>query len=291
MSLKREITRRMSATNEEEVALESFSDDDDNDDNDDDKSKSKNKAGSDGKSAAQQRLFNARLRLNEARKRNHQQVIEENKRAHSDAEAAARERRRAWQAKQDELRKEAEARGLDPERAKLLHTTAYAAERKTRADADAAAQRFDWDMYNDDAVARRHQKLVDAQFKPHPKKRRSAAAAAGNDDDDDRGDDDHAAAAAGQPAVLDAADALDPARNAALFRPSAPREQALNKLVDALHAGAEKRAQFSRRRTEHEEADVDYLNTKNKLFNKKLSKAFDSYSADIRQNLERGSAV
>jgi hypothetical protein len=36
---------------------------------------------------------------------------------------------------------------------------------------------------------------------------------------------------------------------------------------------------------------VDYINSKNKKFNKAISKAFDKYSASIQQNLERGTAL
>jgi pre-mRNA-splicing factor SYF2 len=266
--------------NDEEVALESFSDDDD-------AANATTTSSASTTSTAQQRLFNARLRLNEARKRNHQQVLDEAKRSRTDADAAARERRRQWHAKQAELSADAEARGLSAERAKLLHTTAFVAERSGAAkkarrsanddnDDDDDAAHFEWDLFNENTHARHHQKLVAAHL---AKSGAPAATDAATD------------AANTAAAEIDAAAALDPTLNPALLRSSAPRTLALNKLVDVLHAGAEKRAQFSRRRTEHEEADVDYINAKNKTFNKKLAKAYDAYSADIRQSLERGSAI
>jgi pre-mRNA-splicing factor SYF2 len=271
------------AANDEEVALDSFSDDDD------DANATTATTTTTTTTTAQQRLFNARLRLNEARKRNHQQVLDEAKRARTDADAAARERRRQWLAKQAELTADAEARGLSAERAKLLHTTAFAAERSAASkkarraaanddfadDDDADTAHFEWDLFNENTHARHHQKLVAAHLA-------KSGAPAPND---------NAGADADAAADIDAAAALDPTLNPALLRSSAPRTLALNKLVDVLHAGAEKRAQFSRRRTEHEEADVDYINAKNKTFNKKLAKAYDAYSADIRQSLERGSAI
>lgn len=217
-------------------------------------------------------------------------MIEENKRSRVDANAEAKEKRRQWREKQEELKKEAAERGLDPERAKLLNTTAAVAERQSRAHGE--KKYFEWDMFNDDAQFRHHKKLVNKSL-PDAKKPRTATAADDDDGDDNAADDAVAAAhiSAAQADDADAAAALDPAQNAALGRSSVPREQALNRLVDTLHASAEKRAQFSRRRTEHEEADVDYINSKNKIFNKKLAKAYDSYSVEIRQNLERGSAI
>jgi pre-mRNA-splicing factor SYF2 len=53
----------------------------------------------------------------------------------------------------------------------------------------------------------------------------------------------------------------------------------------------EARGKFSRRRTEYEGADVDYINDRNKHFNKKIKRAFDKYTVEIRQNLERGTAL
>jgi pre-mRNA-splicing factor SYF2 len=188
-------------------------------------------------------------------------------------------------------RAEERSRGarLDPERAKLLHTTAAVAEKQAAKSGE--KKYYDWDMFNDDAQFRHHKKLINKSL-PNAKKPRTARA----DDDDD--DNDAAAVAdsdvpvsAAQADDSDAAIALDPSHNAVLGRSAAPREQALNRLVDSLHASAEKRSQFSRRRTEHEEADVDYINEKNKIFNKKLAKSYDAYSVEIRQNLERGSAI
>jgi pre-mRNA-splicing factor SYF2 len=53
----------------------------------------------------------------------------------------------------------------------------------------------------------------------------------------------------------------------------------------------ENRAKFSKRRISVEGADVDYINDKNAGFNKKIKRAFDKYTVEIRQNLERGTAI
>ena len=58
-----------------------------------------------------------------------------------------------------------------------------------------------------------------------------------------------------------------------------------------LNHRIEKRSKFSRRRTHDEEADIDYINDRNAKFNKKLERFYGQYTTEIKQNLERGTAV
>ena len=53
----------------------------------------------------------------------------------------------------------------------------------------------------------------------------------------------------------------------------------------------DKRAKFSRRRAHDDGADVDYINERNMKFNKKLERFYGNYTKDIKDNLERGTAV
>lgn len=46
-----------------------------------------------------------------------------------------------------------------------------------------------------------------------------------------------------------------------------------------------------RNRVEFEQEDVSYINQRNKRFNQKISRNFDKHTAEIRQNLERGTAL
>jgi len=52
-----------------------------------------------------------------------------------------------------------------------------------------------------------------------------------------------------------------------------------------------KRAKYSRRRPYDEDADIDYINERNMKFNKKLERFYGKYTAEIKQNLERGTAI
>uniref|UniRef100_A0A7S4F4C0 Pre-mRNA-splicing factor SYF2 n=1 Tax=Chrysotila carterae TaxID=13221 RepID=A0A7S4F4C0_CHRCT len=62
-------------------------------------------------------------------------------------------------------------------------------------------------------------------------------------------------------------------------------------LVDDMHEAALRRAEWSRRRTFDEARDVTYINKRNEIYNKKIERAFDPYTAEIKANLERGTAL
>ena len=58
-----------------------------------------------------------------------------------------------------------------------------------------------------------------------------------------------------------------------------------------LRGRIEKRAKYSRRRLHDDDADIDYINERNMKFNKKLERFYGPYTQEIKQNLERGTAV
>jgi hypothetical protein len=52
-----------------------------------------------------------------------------------------------------------------------------------------------------------------------------------------------------------------------------------------------RRQQFSRRRRFNEDEDINYINERNRVFNKKLKRFYDPYTSEIKNNLERGTAL
>lgn len=68
-------------------------------------------------------------------------------------------------------------------------------------------------------------------------------------------------------------------------------ESKKDRMVKELQARQEKREQFSRRRQFNEDEDVTYINDFNRTFNKKVGRAFDKYTKEIKANLERGTAL
>lgn len=66
---------------------------------------------------------------------------------------------------------------------------------------------------------------------------------------------------------------------------------AVDNMVKDLEDQIEKRKKFSRRRMHNDEADIDYINEKNRRLNKKLAMYYDPYTSEIKQALERGTAI
>lgn len=73
--------------------------------------------------------------------------------------------------------------------------------------------------------------------------------------------------------------------------PSSPDSTPSLPLSSHLTRRDARTAKFSRRRAESESADVDYINDRNKHFNKKIERAFGEHTKDIKANLERGTAL
>lgn len=70
-----------------------------------------------------------------------------------------------------------------------------------------------------------------------------------------------------------------------------PSQEKVESMVNDLLDKQEKRNKFSRRRGENEDDGVDYINDRNKHFNKKIERAFGEYTKVIKENLERGTAI
>ncbi len=62
-------------------------------------------------------------------------------------------------------------------------------------------------------------------------------------------------------------------------------------MVAELAERDRKRADYSRRRAHRADTAVDFINARNEHFNKKLDRAFGRHTAEIRANLERGTAL
>ena len=68
-------------------------------------------------------------------------------------------------------------------------------------------------------------------------------------------------------------------------------EVAMDKMAADVEAQIAKRDKFSRRRAVDDDADIDYINERNMQFNKKLERFYNVHTKDIKDNLERGTAV
>ena len=70
-----------------------------------------------------------------------------------------------------------------------------------------------------------------------------------------------------------------------------PSQEAVQRLAQTIEKQDQRRAGFSRRRAFNEDDEVTYINDRNMHFNKKIARSFDKYTAEIKANFERGTAL
>ncbi|KAG9103333.1 hypothetical protein FRC06_011389 [Ceratobasidium sp. 370] len=79
--------------------------------------------------------------------------------------------------------------------------------------------------------------------------------------------------------------------NTLLYGDNKPSEEAIDRVVGKLNLDIDKRAKFSRKRANEEEGDITYINERNRVFNKKIARFYDKYTAETRASFERGTAL
>ncbi|CDU23842.1 related to SYF2-pre-mRNA-splicing factor [Sporisorium scitamineum] len=70
-----------------------------------------------------------------------------------------------------------------------------------------------------------------------------------------------------------------------------PSDDAIDRVVNHLNHEKQLIQNRSRRRNEDADAEVNYINDSNRHFNKKLKRFYDKQTQEIRENLERGTAL
>ena len=68
-------------------------------------------------------------------------------------------------------------------------------------------------------------------------------------------------------------------------------EENIDRMVKELEEKQRRGKEWSRRRKHYDDRDVDSINDRNKVFNRKVDRAFGSFTQEIRNNLERGTAL
>lgn len=199
----------------------------------------------------------------EARVQNHQEVIAEDARKKLPANYESRKRQAEWLLNDQKARKDASEQGLNYDRVKLLNVSAIEAEnfekKKKKKNPDVGFSDFEA------ATVRQYNRLIKNMG---PK----------DMDHYEEQKDKYGAAFYGGKHVI-------------LHGLHEDRPQAIDNMVKDLEAQISKREKYSRRRTHNDDADIDYINERNAKFNKKLDRFYGEHTAEIKQNLERGTAV
>ncbi|KAK4327590.1 hypothetical protein Pmani_001947 [Petrolisthes manimaculis] len=212
--------------------------------------------------------FKARLaklngKRNEASKLNHKEVVEEDRIKQMPKNYAKKRERLEAEYEQDKRREAAEEEGKDYDRLQLLNVGADEAERwerrKKKKNPDQGFSTFE------DATIRQYKRLInnkkiDMEDYERERERLGDAAFYG-------------------------------ANNTTVIGLHHDSKDAIDSMVDDLEKQISKRERYSRRRIYDDDADINFINERNMKFNKKLERFYGGYTEEIKQNLERGTAV
>ncbi|KAJ3116546.1 hypothetical protein HK100_001039 [Physocladia obscura] len=187
------------------------------------------------------------------------------------------------------LRVEAEEKGEDYERQRALGYSAEAVERYEEKEEE-KRRRAEGAVFADfaQAAANKYTKLTDALAREH----NNTTTANNNKPYADAALVAHVASAiASSSSSTSLNSSIDPNAAAYAALANVPSKLAVSKLVKDLEKQAEARKTFSKRRAHDPDADVTYINERNMRFNKKIARAYDKHTAEIKQAFERGTAL
>ncbi|XP_013103409.1 pre-mRNA-splicing factor Syf2 [Stomoxys calcitrans] len=210
-----------------------------------------------------ERLRNLHKLRQEARTHNHQEVIAEDARKKLPNNWEARKRQADWLLADEKAREEAKAEGQDYDRLKLLEVSAIDAEKiekkKKKQNPDLGFSTFEAQ------TARQYNRLVKNMPARDMAKYEKQKAELG--------------------------EAFYGCPNTIIHGLVKDTPSAINNMVKDLEQQIDRRKKYSRRRIYNDDADVDFINERNSKFNKKLERFYGEHTAEIKQNLERGTAI
>jgi len=201
---------------------------------------------------------------NESRQLNHAEVVEEDRRSKEPKNMEVRKRRAAYLLEEEEFKAKCEAEGKDWKREQLRYRGADVAEaidkqKRSKTDPDKGFSSYE------EASFRKYNQLV-KQIKPDLNAYNATKESVGEE-------------------------AFYADANTYVHGMHKDTPEALERLSKDIKDQEEKRQKYSRRRAHDEDSDIDYINERNMKFNQKLERFYGSYTKDIKDNLERGTAV
>lgn len=218
--------------------------------------------------ALRQRMRKLKLKMNQARQLNKQEVLKEGERLGS-VEGATKARKRQqmqdkkaqeaeWKARNSKALEVAKASGVDGKY--LVEQADTSIQKATRKQDKAVAHMYSAnDFHNPQGMHRNYERSLKSVPRSH-------------------GEGDGAEGT------------FDPTMNPADEAREREGARGLANELKRREVKAEK-TRKRRERTEFEGEDVTYINQRNKRFNQKISRNYDKHTAEIRQNLERGTAL
>jgi cyclophilin family peptidyl-prolyl cis-trans isomerase len=220
--------------------------------------------------ALRQRMRKLKMKMNQARQLNQQEVLREGERLGS-VEGAAKARKRQmmqdkkakeqeWKARNSKAIEMAATSGVDGKY--LVEQADTSLKKALRKEEKAVANEFDInDYYNPQGMHRNYERNL-----------KSLSHAAG-------------------PLPQDGSDSISTFDPTMHISDEKRERLGARNLANEMKRRIEKQQQSKRDRVEFEGEDVSYINQRNKRFNQKIARNYDKATAEIRQNLERGTAL
>lgn len=191
-------------------------------------------------------------KITEAKNLNNKAVIEENTNV-QDVDKARKLKRQEWLQEREKTKKKLIEQGVPENKLYTLESIHRNELQKEQAMKKAKNETFGWDVFNNEAYYRAHKKrLRDMPFDK---------------------------------------ELYEEQMKNGIDMSKIDTEERKNLLKNDIEQQQEKRNKFSRRRNFYEDQNVDYINERNRKFNKKLERFFGKDSAEIKANLERGTAI
>eukprot|EP01083_Nonionella_stella_P056348 148419_1 len=203
------------------------------------------------------KLLELRMKRNEARKLNKKAIIEEHNKLNKSDHQISKEKHEKYEKKTKKRKREMMETYRDPNLSILYESAEYA--HNMKANKKRKTEIFGWNVFNDDTLYAAYNKRI--------------AKMDGNSG-----------------YVKDTKQLVD-VNSLSYAQPCNDEEDDIDHMVTELNQQIAKRNKFQRRRTYYQDADVSYINKRNMVFNKKVERAYSQYTAEIRANLERGTAL
>ncbi|KAF8693975.1 hypothetical protein AX14_002227 [Amanita brunnescens Koide BX004] len=241
------------------------------------------------------KLARLRQKFATSSRENRQSLIEETTKARLTARETARLERQRKLAETLRQKVEAEERGENIERAKNWEWTIEENEEWEKKLAR-KKRRADYEFHDDAHAARRRYKkdldLIKPDLEAYNRQKEAAlglAPGALKSFDPTQASSMQVMTVTEQQRL--AAENLYRDANTLIYGDNKPSEDAIDRVVSKINRDIDKKGKFSRKRLNEDEGDITYINERNRVFNKKIARYYDKYTAEIRASFERGTAL
>ncbi|KAA6394865.1 MAG: hypothetical protein EZS28_009609 [Streblomastix strix] len=232
----------------------------------------------------QKKLFDLRLKMNEARAKNREEIVQEEKEKQMPFWKKEKIRKTKEKIEKEEKKEEIKAKGDEPTPDYMNETVDIALmekKKRKRKEKHGELDHYVRGFVNPEASERAFKKRVDnidseqESFEKRKRIRYSSSPGKGSDN----------------------INAITPffipqTQSKPKLTPSGVPKEKVEFLQNQLAKDKEKKSTFHRHRKNFDVLEtVDYIHEGNRKFNKRLEKAYEEYTYEIKENLERGTAL